>query len=64
MKSKIKATSPLCIIILGLFLLFFVGQPIPAGVCFLIGIVMIIEMIWPEKWGVEDPKNKRMERGI
>ncbi len=54
MKSKFKALSPLCLILFGLFLLFFVGQPIPAGVCFLIGIVMIIESIWPEKWGIDN----------
>ncbi len=54
MKSTFKTLSPLCLIILGLILLFFVGQPIPAGVCFLIGIVMIIEKIWPEKWGIDN----------
>ena len=57
MKSTFKTLSPLCLIILGLILLFFVGQPIPAGVCFLIGIVMIIEKIWPEKWGVDNHGN-------
>ena len=38
------------LIILGLILLF-INQPIPAMVCFLIGIVMVFERIWPEKWG-------------
>lgn len=42
---------PYLLILLGLFLLFFVGKAEVAGVCILIGVVMIIESIWPEKWG-------------
>lgn len=38
------------LIFLGLFLLFMIGQAPVAGVCILIGIVMIIESIWPEEW--------------
>ena len=30
-----------------------VEQGIPAIVCFNIGIVMLIEQRWPEKWGEE-----------
>ena len=39
------------LILLGLFLLLFIGQALVAGVCVLIGIVLIIERFWPEKWG-------------
>ena len=46
-----KRMLPYVLILIGLILLFFVGQPISAGVCILIGIVMIVERIWPEKWG-------------
>lgn len=46
-----KKVRPYLIILLGLFLLFFMSMPLPAGVCFLIGFVMIIESIWPEEWG-------------
>lgn len=44
-----KRRIPFVLILLGLLLLFFI-QPIPAGVLFLLGIVMIIENKWPEKW--------------
>ena len=43
-------TLPLLLILLGMFLLFLMELPIPAGVLLLIGIVMIVERIWPEKW--------------
>ena len=33
------------------FLALVVKQAIPAIVCFNIGIVMLIEQRWPEKWG-------------
>ena len=45
---------PYLLILLGLLLLFFLGQALAAGVCFLIGIVMLFEKIRPEKWGGED----------
>ena len=41
---------PYFLIVLGLLFLFLIGQEIPAGVCFLIGFVMIIETILPERW--------------
>lgn len=50
MGKKLNKKTPFLVIVLGLLLLFLLGQPIPAGVCFLIGIVMIVERIWPEKW--------------
>lgn len=45
-------------IVLGLFLLFFMGRAEAAGVCLLIGIVMLFERIWPEKWGTEKVSGK------
>lgn len=45
-----KRMLPYLLILIGLILLFFVDQAIPAGVCFLLGIVMVIEKIWPEEW--------------
>ncbi len=45
-----KRMLPYVLILIGLILLLFAGQAIPAGVCFLLGIVMIIEKIWPEEW--------------
>lgn len=50
MGNKLNIITPFLVILFGLFLLFFVDQPIPAGVCFLIGIVMIVERVWPETW--------------
>ena len=39
---------PYLLILLGLFILFMIQQPIVAGVCLLLGIVMILESIWHE----------------
>lgn len=49
-----KRSRPYLLILLGLFLLFYMGMAEIAGVCLLIGIVWVIETIWPEKWGAED----------
>ena len=51
MSNSLRKSSPYLLILLGLILLFYIGLAIPAGVCFLIGIVMIFERIWPEEWG-------------
>ena len=53
MNPTLKKFSPYLLILFGLFLLFFINQAIPAGVCLLIGIVMVIENIWPEELGGE-----------
>lgn len=53
MNTVLKKLSPYLLIILGILLLF-MNQPIPSGVCCLIGVVMIIESIWPEKWGADE----------
>lgn len=51
MNSTKKQLAPLFLILFGFILLFFIGHAISAGICFLIGIVVLIENIWPEKWG-------------
>ena len=51
--------SPCFWILLGLLLLFFIGRAEAAGICFLIGIAVIILRIWPEKW--EADKHKKVE---
>lgn len=53
MNSTLKKLLPYLLILLGLFLLLFIGLAIPAGVCLLLGIVLTIESIWPEKWEKE-----------
>lgn len=53
MNPTLKKLSPLLLILLGLFLLFFMNQAPAAGVCILVGVVMVIERIWPEKWESE-----------
>lgn len=52
-----KRILPYALILIGLILLLFAGQAIPAGVCFLLGVVMIIERIWPEEWDADKKKN-------
>ena len=56
MKMLFKNLTPLFLILFGLLLLFILGQAEAAGICFLIGIVMTIEKIWPEKWDVDKHK--------
>lgn len=51
MDRIVKILLPYLIILFGLFVLLLIQQPIVSGVCFLVGIVMIFERIWPEKWG-------------
>ena len=47
-----KKALPFLLILFGFLLLpFFRG--LPAITCMVIGIVMILERIWPEKWGDE-----------
>ena len=53
MNRRLTKTSPYLLIFVGLFLLFYMGMAMPAGICLLIGIVMVFERIWPEKWGLE-----------
>ena len=54
MNTTLKKLSPFLLILLGLLLLFFIGKAEAAGVCLLLGIVMVILQIWPEKWGADD----------
>ena len=53
-----KKLSPYLLILLGLFVLFFMDMAEVAGVCLLIGIVMIFEQIWPEEWESEKLKKE------
>lgn len=45
-----KKVLPYLLILLGLLILFVIEQPIVSGVVLLLGIVMVLESIWPEKW--------------
>ena len=56
LSSNMKKLYPYLLILFGLFVLFFMGFAEVSCVCLLIGIVMIIESVWPEKWG-EDSQN-------
>ena len=49
----LKLSIPYFFFFFGLLLLFILSQPIPAGISLLLGVVMIIERIWPEKWEKE-----------
>lgn len=53
MNRILTTATPLILFILGLLLLFLLNLPVPAGVVILLGYVMIIERIWPEKWESE-----------
>lgn len=59
MNTALKKTTPFLLLLLGLFMLFMMGNVMIAGVCILLGIVMVIERIWPEKW--EAVINKKQE---
>ena len=57
MNTTIKKTYPYLLILLGLFILFVMEQAIVAGVLLLLGIVMAVEDIWPEKWDADKMKS-------
>lgn len=44
---------PFLLLALGLYFLVALNQAIVAGVCLVVGISMILNWIWPEKWGEE-----------
>ncbi len=46
-----KIVTPFLLIVIGLLLLFILGQAEIAGICLLVGIVSTINLIIPEKWG-------------
>lgn len=56
MNLTFKKSTPYLLILLGLLLLFYMGMAIPAGVCLLLGIVMVFEYIWPEEWEADKKK--------
>lgn len=43
---------------MGLFLLFWMNQAPAAGVFLTLGIVMILERIWPERWEADKRKQE------
>ena len=56
MNTTLKKISPYLIILLGLILLFFIGQAETAVLCILLGIVMILLNIWLEEWEADKLK--------
>lgn len=54
MITVLKKLSPYILIIIGLLLLFFINNALPVGVCVLLGLIMLIERKWPEKWETEE----------
>lgn len=59
MNSKLKKLSPYLVLLLGLFILIIMEMAEVAGVCILIGIVMVFESNWPEEWEAE--KRRKLE---
>ncbi len=53
MNCFFKRLSPYLLILLGLVLLFILGMAIPAGLLILVGIVIVIERVCPEEWGLK-----------
>jgi len=51
MKITLIKSIPYLLILIGIILLLYMSLPIQAGGCLLLGIVMVIEKIYPEKWG-------------
>lgn len=49
-----KKYYPYLLILLGLFLLLWMNQAPAVGVCLLLGIVIVFEQIWPEKWDAKE----------
>lgn len=56
LSNNMKKSYPNLIILLGLLILFFLPFAEVAFACFILGLVMIIESVWPEKWG-DDSQN-------
>lgn len=53
MNTTLKKLSPILVLLFGVFLLLIIGQAEMSGVFILLGVVMIILRIWPEKWDAE-----------
>lgn len=60
MNTTLKNSLPYLLILLGILILFLIELGPAAGVCLLLGIVMIFESVWPEKW--ETDKQQRFEK--
>lgn len=50
MNTALKKASPFLLLLFGLFMLLVMGNAMIAGICLLLGVVIIIERIWPEEW--------------
>ncbi len=48
--DTMKKVLPYLLLLFGLLFLILLSRPVPAGIFILVGIVCIIEKIWPEKW--------------
>lgn len=57
MKTSFKKASPFLLIFLGILVLLILNLASIAGILILIGIVIIIERIWPEEWDSFDLNN-------
>ena len=55
MSRRTKKAMPWLLIVFG-FLLTGMLPPFISGGCMLVGIVMLIERIWPEQWGTDSEK--------
>lgn len=49
-----KKVTPFLLVLLGFIVLAYNGQAIVAGALMVIGITIILNWIWPEKWGEEE----------
>ena len=54
MDSTTIKVLPYLLILSGLIILFMSNMAPVAFVCFIIGIVLIMERMWPEKWDTEN----------
>ncbi len=64
MNKTLKKTLPFLLILLSMFLLFFAIQPIPACICLLIGIVIMVEKRWPENWDTNSDNKKNTHKEL
>lgn len=54
MNSLVSKLLPIFLIFMGVLVLFAFNMGIVAGVSILVGIVIIIERLFPEKWGRDE----------
>lgn len=51
MNKSLKNATPYFLLLIGLFFLIIINIPILAGLFCMLGIFIILEEKWPEKWG-------------